>query len=60
MKYFLQMKPEDRFSMNFTYRENLKYVSYFMVTFILDKKKEEEKKSYAFFKIPKLQNNLNS
>lgn len=60
MKYFLQMKPKDRFSMNFTYRENLKYVSYFMVTFILDKKKEEEKKSYAFFKIPKLQNNLNS
>lgn len=59
MKYFLQMKPEDRFSMNFTYRENLKYVSCFMVTFILDKKKEE-KKSYAFFKIPKLQNNLNS
>lgn len=60
MKYFLQMKPKDRFSMNFTYRENLKYVSCFMVTFILDKKKEEEKKSYAFFKIPKLQNNLNS
>lgn len=61
MKYFLQMKPVDKFSTNFTYRENLKYVSCFMVTLILDKKKRRrKKKSYAFFKIPKLQNNLNS
>lgn len=59
MKYFLQMKPEDRFSMNFTYRENLKYVSYFIVMFILDKK-FKKKKSYAFFKTPKLQIYLNS
>lgn len=49
MKYFLQMKPKDRFSMNFTYRENLKYVSYFMVTFILDKKKRRRKKKLCIF-----------
>lgn len=49
MKYFLQMKPVDKFSMNFTYRENLKYVSCFMVTLILDKKKEEEKKKVMHF-----------
>lgn len=48
MKYFLQMKPEDRFSMNFTYRENLKYVSYFIVMFILDKKFKKKKKLCIF------------
>lgn len=35
----LQRKHEDRFSINFNYRQNLKYVSYFMVKFILNKKR---------------------
>jgi len=38
---FLQRKPEDRFSIEFTYRENLKYVFYFMVKFTEEKKKHE-------------------
>lgn len=42
--------------MNFNYRENLKYVSYFMAKFIRDKKK----RGYAFFKILQLQINLNA